>query len=255
MTGKNDTRTSRFRRRGPIRWVLQKLSILAFWLLTDLEIIGEENLPGCGPLLMVGNHFSFIDPVPFVRIAPWRLDFVGGAVFPHAPKIVHFIPRLWGFLPLYRGTGSTYALKEAEKILSNGGVLAIFPEGGNWAEVLRLARPGAAYLAARTGAKILPVGLDGLNDVFPSLGKFRRAKVTICIGEPFGPFEISGNGRERRKQLDNIGHEIMRHIAELIPPEKRGHYSDDSAIREAAKGTELYPWAEKREGEVQGEVH
>jgi hypothetical protein len=47
----------------------------------------------------------------------------------------------------------------------------------------------------------------------------------------------------------------MRHIAELIPPEKRGHYSDDPAIREAARGTELYPWADKVEGQVVGEIH
>jgi len=47
----------------------------------------------------------------------------------------------------------------------------------------------------------------------------------------------------------------MRHIAELIPPEKRGHYSDDPAIREAAMGTEIYPWADKVEGEVVGEIH
>lgn len=47
----------------------------------------------------------------------------------------------------------------------------------------------------------------------------------------------------------------MRHIAELIPPEKRGWYSSDPAIREAAKGTEIYPWLDKTEGEVSGVIH
>ena len=47
---------------------------------------------------------------------------------------------------------------------------------------------------------------------------------------------------------------MMRKIAELIPPEKRGHYSDDPEIRAAAKGTEIYPWADKVEGKVQGRV-
>ncbi len=55
--------------------------------------------------------------------------------------------------------------------------------------------------------------------------------------------------------FDEIGHDIMRHIAELLPPEKRGHYSDDLAIRAAAQGTEIYPWAEKVEGQVVGKVH
>lgn len=242
-------------RRRPIRYILKKLSIPAFALLTRLEINGTENLPATGPLLLVGNHFSFIDPVTFVRFAPWPIEFVGGAFTPHAPLWTRIIPLLWGYHKLYRGTGSPDALRAAENVLKNGGILAIFPEAGNWATILRPARPGTAFLAARTGAPIVPIGLNGCTEVFPSLFKGRRAKVTVNIGKPFGPFTASGSGRERRSQLDEIGHEIMRHIAELIPPEKRGHYSDDPTIRKAAKGTEIYPWADKVEGEVVGEIH
>ncbi|MEW6094387.1 MAG: lysophospholipid acyltransferase family protein [Chloroflexota bacterium] len=242
-------------RRRPVRFILKKLSVPAFALLTRLEILGAENLPDKGPLLVVGNHFSFIDPVAFVRMAPWPVEFVGGAFTPHAPLWTRIIPFLWGYHKLYRGTGSRDALRAAEDILKRGGFLGIFPEAGNWAAVLRPPRPGTAYLAARTEAPILPVGLDGFTGVFPSLFRGRRAKVTVNIGKPFGPFTATGSGRERRAQLDEIGHEIMRHIAELIPPEKRGHYSDDPAIREAAKGTEIYPWADKVEGEVVGEIH
>jgi 1-acyl-sn-glycerol-3-phosphate acyltransferase len=242
-------------RRRPVRFVLKKMSIPAFSLLTRLEINGEENIPNKGPLLVVGNHFSFIDPVVFVRFAPWPIEFVGGAVTPHAPLWTRIIPFLWGYHKLYRGTGSRAALQAAEDILKKNGILGIFPEAGNWATILRPPRPGTAFLAARTGAPILPVGLDGFTEVFPSLFKGRRARVTVNIGKPFGPFTASGSGRERRAQLDEIGHEIMRHIAPLLPPEKRGHYSDDPAIREAAKGTEIYPWADKVEGEVVGEIH
>ncbi len=242
-------------RRRPIRFILKQLSIPAFSLLTRLEIHGEENLPPGGPLLVVFNHFSFIDPVAIVRAAPWPLEFVGGAVTPHAPVWTRIIPFLWGYHKLYRGTGATDALRAAENILKRGGILGIAPEAGNWATVLRPARPGTAFLATRTGAPLLPVGLDGFTDVFPSLFRGRRAKVTVNIGKPFGPFTVSGSGRERRAQLDEIGHEIMRHIAPLIPPEKRGHYSDDPAIREAARGTEIYPWADKIEGQVVGEIH
>jgi 1-acyl-sn-glycerol-3-phosphate acyltransferase len=242
-------------RRRPLRFVLKKLSILAFSVLTQLEIRGEENLPACGPLLLVGNHFSFIDPVAVVRMAPWPVEFVGGAANPGAPLWTRIIPFLWGYHKLYRGTGSRDALRKAEKILKNGGVINIFPEGGNWATVLRPPRPGTAFLAARTGARLLPVGFFGFTQVFPQLGHGRRAHVTINIGRPIGPFQAEGEGRERRARLDEIGHEIMRSIAELIPPEMRGCYSDDPFIRLAAKGTEIYPWADKVEGEVSGDVH
>jgi 1-acyl-sn-glycerol-3-phosphate acyltransferase len=242
-------------RRRPVRFILKQLSIPAFAMLTRLEINGTENLPPKGPLLLVGNHFSFIDPVVCVRFAPWPIEFVGGATNPHAPLWTKIIPFLWGYHKLYRGTGSRDALRAAEDILKKDGILSIFPEGGNWATVLRPPRPGAAHLAARTGAPLLPIGLDGFIEVFPSLFKGKRAKVTVNIGKPFGPFTATGSGRERRAQLDEIGHEIMRHIAELIPPEKRGYYSDNPVIRAAAAGTERYPWADKVEGEVVGEIH
>lgn len=238
-----------------IRRFLHSLSKPAFHLVSELTITGEENLPKSGPLIMVGNHFSFIDPVCFVRLAPWQVEFVGGADMPHAPLATRILPKLWGYHRLYRGTGAKDSLKAAEGILRQGGVLGIFPEAGNWATVLRPARPGTAFLAARTGAPILPVGLVGLNDVFPSLKRGRRAKIQFNIGKPFGPFRTDGHGQRLREQLDEIGHEIMKHIAPLIPPERRGHYSDDPAIREAAKGTEIYPWADKMEGEVKGTVH
>ena len=242
-------------RRRPVRYLLKKLSLPAFAALSRLEILGEENLPKTGPLLLVGNHFSFIDPVAFVRLAPWPIEFVGGAETPGAPIWSRIIPFLWGYHKLYRGTGSRDALRAGEDIVKKGGILAIFPEGGSWATVLRPARPGVSFLATRSGAMILPVGLYGFTGVFPALGHLQRAKATIHIGKPFGPFTASGTGRDRRKQLDEIGHEIMRHISELLPAELRGAYSDDPAIREAARGTEIYPWADKVEGEVKAEIH
>lgn len=233
----------------PLRKLLQFLARTALHVLTELEIEGEENFPLSGPLIMTGNHFSFIDPAAFIALAPWpTLEFMGGAVTPHAPRIVRFLPKLWGYLPVYRGTGSTYALTEAQKILNEGGVLGIFPEGGSWAQVLRPARPGAALLTARTGAPILPVGLIGLPNVFPALRQGKRAKVQFKIGKPYGPFKISGSRYEQRRQLDEISDEIMKKIADLLPQDKRGLYSSDPKVREASKGTEIYPWEGLREG-------
>jgi 1-acyl-sn-glycerol-3-phosphate acyltransferase len=237
----------RYPRRRVIRAILRRLIDAAFYVLTDFIIEGRENLPESGPLLLVGNHFSFIDPVAMIYATPWPVEFVGGFHMPNAPPIVRWIPKVWGRYPVLRGTGSRYALRAAEAVLRQDGILGIFPEAGSWATVLRPARPGAAYLATRTGAPLLPMGFDGLTEVFPSLRKGRRARTTVRIGKPFGPFQATGRGRARRRQLDEIGHEIMKHIAGLIPPERRGHYSDDPAIRAAAQGTEIFPWDEAPE--------
>ncbi len=234
-------------RRRLLRSFLRQVAHVAFAILTDFHIIGQENLPEQGPLLVVANHFSFIDPVAMIRATPWPMEFIGGFHMPNAPPIVTWLPGVWGYYPVFRGTGSRYALRASEAVLAQGGVLGIFPEAGSWAAVLRPPRPGTAFLAVRTGVQLLPMGLDGLTEVFPRFREGKRARVTLRIGKPFGPFQATGRGRRRREQLDEIGHKIMRRIAELLPPERRGHYSKDPEIRKAAQGTEIYPWGEMPE--------
>jgi 1-acyl-sn-glycerol-3-phosphate acyltransferase len=141
-------------------------------------------------------------------------------------------------------------LRAAEQVLAQGGVVAIAPEGGIWAGGgLRPPRAGAAFLATRTQARILPLGIDGATEVFPCLRRGRRARLTVRIGRPFGPFRTTGRGQERRCQLDEIGHQIMREIAALLPPEHRGYYSNDPALRAAAlEAARQYVW--DREPEI-----
>jgi len=235
-------RKAHYPRRRLLRLLLRGLIHAALATLTRFEVEGRENVPRTGPLLVAGNHFHFIDPVALIRAIPRPLEFVGGLRMPFAPRFVTFLPRLWGYYAVKRGTPSREALRAAEDVLRQGGAIGIFPEGGSWATVLRPPRGGAAFLATRTGALIVPVGLDGLPEIFPSLRRLRRAKVTIRIGAPIGPFTAEGKGREHRAALDRIGDEILRAVSCLIPPERRGHYSDDPALREAAKKVEHYPW-------------
>ncbi len=233
-----------FRRRRLVRVLLRRGIAAAFAALTDFQVFGRENLPASGPLIVAGNHFNFLDPVAFIHTMPYPIEFIGGRQAPNAPGVLSWFRNLWGILPVSRGGSSRDALLRAQRILQANGVLGIFPEGGSWATVLRPPRPGTALLAARSGAPILPVGLDGFVAVFPSLARLRRARVTVNIGKPFGPFQLDVRDRSNRGAIDEFGHEIMRQIAELIPPARRGFYSPDPAIRAAARGTEVYPWNE-----------
>lgn len=236
-----------FPRRTAIRTTLKTLINFVFFTLSDFELIGIENLPKTGPLLMVANHFSFLDPLAVIKISPWKLEFLGGTRTPNAPAATDWLRQLWGIIPVFRGSVSRDTFVASESILAQKGVLGIFPEGGNWATVLRPARPGVAFLAARTGAPIIPVGLTGFDTFFQSLRKGKRPKVVVRIGKLFGPFQLDVRGRSEREKLDGLGHDIMREIAQLLPEEKRGFYSDNPDIREAAKGTEIYPWADVQE--------
>lgn len=235
-------------RRTVIRSILRTLIRGAFTTLSNFQINGYENLPKEGPLLVVGNHFSFIDPVAFIGVLPYPMEFVGGTQTPNAPGMVSWLSRVYGILPVRRGSISRDTLRASRKVLNNKGVLGIFPEAGSWATVLRPARPGTAYLATCTHAQVLPIGLDGLTDLFPSLRRGKRGRITFNIGKPFGPFYVSDRGETDRRRLDELGHEFMRRIADLIPAEKRGFYSDDPAIRDAAQEAAVYPWEKVQEG-------
>jgi len=236
-------------RRKFARKVLRSAAKFAFWLLVDLEIEGLENFPeeSEGPLLMAGNHFSMVDIAAFVRVAPFPAEFIGGAIFVNAPRFLAFLPRMWGYLPVFRGTGSTFALREAEMVLNRNGMLAIFPEGGSHGRTLRPPRPGTAFLAARTRARILPIGLIGMDEVFEKLGKFKRPKIKIIVGEVFGPYDVTVKGKERKEVLNRIGDEIMLKIAALIPADKHGYLSENPELRAEVVA---YPWENSREGEV-----
>jgi 1-acyl-sn-glycerol-3-phosphate acyltransferase len=144
----------------------------------------------------------------------------------------HFILYVSGYL-------QSWAIPLAR--VAQHGVLGIFPEGGSWASVLRPARPGTAYLAVQSGAPLLPIGLDSLVDLFPRLRQGRCAPVTVRIGKPFGPFQAKEEGEARRSQLEKIGTEIMKHIAELIP-ERHGVLSTDPQIRATAQEVAAYPY-------------
>jgi len=231
-----------FARRKLLRPLLRGAIAAAFALLTDFHVTGRENLPSSGPLIVVGNHFNFLDPLAFIHALPYPIEFIGGRQAPNAPGFLGWLRNLWGILPATRGGSSRDVLLRAQSIIQGGGVLGIFPEGGSWAAVLRPPRPGAALLAARSGARILPIGLDGFVDVFSSLRRFRRARVEVNIGRPFGPFHLDVRDRSNRAAVDEFGHQIMREVADLIPPRRRGFYSDDPAVREAARGAEIYPW-------------
>lgn len=242
------TKTIRYPRRRVIRAILKGGIAAAFGILAKFEVEGRENIPSKGPLLVVANHFHFLDPLALIHTAPWPLEFVGGAQTPNAPATVGWINKLFGVIPTYRGTGSRETLQNAEEILKQNGVLAIFPEGGSWAQVLRPPRPGTAFLAWRTKAPILPVGIDDFIGFFQRVKLGGRVHVKVKFGKPFGPVAASDGSRPGREELDEIGHGIMRQISNLIPAEHQGFYSPDPAIREAALGTEIYPWANMVEG-------
>lgn len=216
-------------RRSFIRGVLRFGIELIAKILVRWEVIGAENIPEEGPLLIVGNHFSFLDSVAPIHVTHWPLEFIGDFEMPNAPPIMRGFPGLWKILKIEQGTPNFEALQASEAILSQNGVLVIYPEGHVHDGPLNPALPGAAYVALRTGAPILPMGTISDNDwkLFKTITEDkRRLGVTTRIGKVFGPLKTKIPRRPTREEIEDAGQLIMTKIAALLPQEFRNGFDE-----------------------------
>jgi len=219
-------------RRRFIRRMLINAIELAGGVLTRWEITGKENIPAQGPLLVVGNHFHFLDSIAPIRSTRWPLEFIGDMVMPNAPPIMRLFPNAWQTLRIQQGTPNIEALQASQAILSQKGVLVIYPEGHVHSGPLRPALPGAAFMALRTGVPILPIGTVSDNDwkLFKTFSeKKRRLGIMTQIGQVFGPLETNNPERPTREEIKAAGHLIMTKIAALLPKEYRGEFDPELA--------------------------
>ena len=102
---------------------------LAAGLVLDYKLEGIENLPKEGPLLIVANHFHFLDTIGPIHATRYSLELISDSEMPNAPGIFKVLPAIWGTLPITQGKANLEAIRAAEAILEQKGVLAIFPEG------------------------------------------------------------------------------------------------------------------------------
>lgn len=233
-----------------LQWFLRGIARLVFRIIMRLDVEGWENLPADGPLLVIGNHFSLFEGPMLLAFLPYgdRLTWLAATELQGQPILNAFF-KLYDIIPVWRGQPDRTAIQRALDWLAAGKVVGLMPEGGV-DETLRpltmagiqtglhegpnsrasaeliTPRPGAAYLAVRSGAPVLPTAFLGTEKVLDNLRRFRRTPVRMIIGPPFGPLTIDPSlpKHERRALLDEYGHDMMRHMAALMPLENRGPY-------------------------------
>ncbi len=190
-------------------WLLQGVTLAVMNVLGGLFVKGEGNVPKTGPVLLVSNHVSYLDPVSIGDASPRRVVFMAKhELFQIKP--LGFLLRGVDSFPVRRGEPDRGAFKNTLAMLEEGRVVCIFPEGKRMTEgTLGEAESGAAVFALKTGCPIVPVYVDGTNKMLDHKGRLRRARVTVAFGKPF----TFPKGRANREALEAAGRELMAAIA------------------------------------------
>ncbi|WP_420855730.1 lysophospholipid acyltransferase family protein [Streptomyces oceani] len=182
------------------------------------RVFGDWRVPGSGPAILAVNHAHIID---------------GPMLFSLAPRPVHFLIKKEAFVgpldPFLRGIAQVKvdrsapdraAIGEALRVLREGRLLGIFPEGTRGEGDFAAVRSGLAYFAVRSGAPVVPVAVLGsaerrgrLVGALPPA----RGRIDVVFGEPFRVDDVAG-GRRTRKALDaattRVQERLTAHLAE-----------------------------------------
>lgn len=209
-------------------WALRHI----YPILTHWHITGTENIPPTGALIVIGNHIHLLDPTVIGAVLGRPIVFLAKEQAYNSWYLGPLV-RNYGAIPIRRGTVDRTALKRASAVLDAGLALGILPEGHRSATAqMQRGHLGAAILAIRSGAPVLPIGLAGVEQIVPALKRGRRANVTINIGPTFKPTLVlrlqEGQPLEKmdKETLFGVLDEMMFHVAALLPPAYRGVYSD-----------------------------
>jgi 1-acyl-sn-glycerol-3-phosphate acyltransferase len=206
-------------------------------LIARIEVKGLERTTPPGGLIVTGNHLGRLDPFLVYSILR-RSDIIMLVAEKYQQNAVtRWLVRLVNGIYIDRFNADFRALREVLNRLKAGGILVMAPEGtrsptGGLIE----GRPGAAYLAAKSGLPIVPVAEWGAEDreVVRRLSRLRRLDIHLRIGEPYTLPPLPARGRE--EVLQQYTDEMMCQIAALLPPAYRGVYADHPRLQEILAG-------------------
>ncbi|MBM4464083.1 MAG: 1-acyl-sn-glycerol-3-phosphate acyltransferase [Chloroflexi bacterium] len=203
---------------------------ILFKILLKVEIVGLENVPPEGPLILMITHTNFLDPVLAGGLMPREVVMMSKAEnFWH--PILGILVRLYGAFPVRRGEVDLRAIRRSLEVLANGEVLLMAPEGTRSGHGrLQKGHDGMTYIALRADAPILPMAIIGGERFWAHLPKLHRTPIKIIVGQVFrfSP-ELERVGRATMSKMTE---EAMYQLASLLPPERWGFYSDLNSATE-----------------------
>lgn len=227
---------------GHLTPLIRTIAFGARWIaraITRVRVEGAiDEIPRNGPVILAANHISNADAV---ILGAWLTKTLGRRIHWLGKKemlewpIIGPITRNGGVHPVDRGAADVDAFRMAERVLVEGHVLMIFPEGTR-SPTAELQKPkdGLAMLALRTNSPIVPIGISNTDRVWPKGKLLPRPgrHVTMRVGRPFRLADELPEGLNRKAAKTAATDLIMRRIAAELDPRHRGMYRDapDEAV-------------------------
>ncbi len=180
-----------------------------------VKVYGRDKVPADGPLILAGNHASWLDG-PLVVAECDRLVRCLTKVELYGGRLGQYLA-LIGQIPIDRGRPDRTALHASLTELQSGGAIGMFPEGTRGSGQLDAVHDGVAWLAVRSKAMVVPVACLGTAEALPKGAKFpKRTPVSVVFGAPF-EITMPDNPRSRtalKAVSEEIRVKLVEHLAD-----------------------------------------
>ena len=174
------------------------------------KIIGVDNIPKQGGVLICANHVSNLDPPVLATAVPRAVHYMAKDELFRIWAFGHIIRKLNAF-PVRRGSADRTAIRTALGLLIAGEIVGIFPEGTrSKTGILGNPEPGVSLIAARAGVPIVPTAITGTNRIFS--GGTILPQITIRFGKPISVEQ----GKIDKESLEQLSQTIMNEISNLL---------------------------------------
>jgi 1-acyl-sn-glycerol-3-phosphate acyltransferase len=185
-------------------------------LLFRTTVDGAVRVPAEGPVIIAPVHRSFIDFFVASEVTGRKLHYMAKDSLWSNRTLARILPAVGAF-PVHRESADREALRRAQQVLDAGEVLILFPEGERRAgPVVEELHEGVAFLAARTGATVIPVGIGGSASVMPKGRRIPRPRhIHLIVGEPILPPARTEGGRISRSRIHRLTEELAASLQDL----------------------------------------
>lgn len=196
-----------------LRWLVRLVNRV--WFRVEPQF--EAPVPDTGPVILAPVHRSFLDFLVVSEATRRKIFYMAKDDLWRSPLLGTFLEAIGAF-PVNRSGADRLALDRAQEVLERGDALIVFPEGTRrHGPVVKDLQEGAAFLAARTGAPVVPIGVGGSARAMPKGTKLvRPVKIHLRVGRPLAAPERTGRGRVPRSQVHAFTEQIRAEVQRLF---------------------------------------